>query len=387
MAEDRMAWGFQFPPEVEELRARVRDFARAEIAPVAARNDEDEAFPVQTLRKMAELGLLGVISPRELGGLGMSYVALGVVCEEIAKVDLSCAIIGSMQNTLANLLHGWGDELRASVNKGLDIVALATSEPDSGSDVSQIRTTAQKDGGELVIDGSKRHVSLIPGATVMAVSATMETECGKRATTLVMVETDRPGVSWTPIPEMGQRAHQLAQVELRGVRVPAGHVMGEEGKGMAMNFARWNVSRAVSSLISLGTATGALDLASEYAKKRVVFGKPIARFEAVQFPIVEQYTRVEAGRWLAYRALWAADHGVNAAREASMAKLYGARTAFEACDVALQVHGADGYTRELPLERMLRDVRGMYFSGGTPQIHSINIGREIFGKGYAPHRD
>jgi alkylation response protein AidB-like acyl-CoA dehydrogenase len=291
-----------------------------------------------------------------------------------------------MQNTLANLLHGWGDALRASVNRGDDIVALATSEPDSGSDVSQIRTTAEKDGDELVINGSKRHVSLVPGATVMAVSATMEVEPGRRAITLVKVEASRPGVTWTPIPEMGQRAHQLAQVELKDVRVPIGHVMGEEGKGMAMNFARWNVSRSVSSLISLGAATGALDLATEYAKRRVVFGKPIARFEAVQFPIVEHYTRVEAGRWLAYRALWAVDNGVNAAREASMAKLYGARTAFEACDVALQTYGADGYTRELPLERMLRDVRGMYFSGGTPQIHSINIGREIFGKGYAPHR-
>lgn len=359
--EENMAWGFQLPREVEELRARVRDFARVEIAPIAHRNDEDEIFPIQTLRKMAELGLLGVISPRALGGLGMSYVALGAVCEEIAKVDLSCSIVCSMQNTLANLLHGWGDELRSSVNRADDIVGLATSEPDSGSDVSQIRTTAERDGDELIINGSKRHVSLVPGATVLAVSVTMEVESGKRATTLVKVETNRLGVSWTPIPEMGQRAHQLAQVELKDVRVPASHVMGEEGKGMAMNFARWNVSRAVSSLISLGTATGALDLATEYAKKRVVFGKPIARFEAVQFPIVEHYTRVEAGRWLAYRALWAADNGINSAREASMAKLYGARTAFEACDAALQVHGADGYTRELPLERMMRDVRGMYF--------------------------
>jgi alkylation response protein AidB-like acyl-CoA dehydrogenase len=382
-----MQWGFRFPAEVEGLRARVREFARAEIASVAARNDDEEHFPIETLRKMAGAGLLGVISPKELGGLGMSNVALGAVVEEIAKVDLSCAIICSMQNTLGNLLHGWGNELRASVNRAGDIVGLATSEPDSGSDISQIRTTAIKQGDHLVINGTKRHVSLVPGATALAVSATMEIEPGRSATTLVKVETNRPGVSWEAIPEMGQRAHQLAEVYFRDVRVPLSNVMGEEGKAMAMNFVRWNVSRAVSALISLGTATGALDLATEYAKKRVVYGKPIARFEAVQFPIVEQYTRVEAGRWLAYRALWGADNGVASAKEASMAKLYGARAAFEACDVALQTHGADGYTRDLPLERMLRDVRGMYFSGGTPQIHSINIGREIFGKGYAPHRD
>lgn len=380
-------WGFQFPAEVEELRARVREFARAEILPGAAQRDAREDFPVDVLRKMAAIGLLGVIAPRSLGGLGMSNVALGAVVEEIAKVDLSCAIICSMQNTLANLLPGWGDEIRKSVNRAEDVVALATSEPDSGSDVSQIRTTAVKDGNAWVLNGTKRHVSLIPGATVMAVSALVELESGEMGNTLMRVPLASAGVTHHAIPEMGQRAHQLAEVYMRDVRVPLDHVMGEEGKGLAQNFARWNVSRSVSALISLGAAQGALDLAIDYAKRRVVFGKPIARFEAVQFPLVEHYARVEAGRLLAYRALWAQDNGVPTAKEASMAKLYGARTAVEACDAALLVHGADGYTRELPLERMARDVRGMYFSGGTPQIHSINIGRELFGKGFAPHRD
>lgn len=380
-------WGFQFPREVEDLRGMVRAFVEEEVRPRAAYWDEHEEFPLDVLKKMASLGLLGIIAPRNLGGLGLSNVCLGVAVEEIAKADLSCAIICSMQNTLSNLLAGWGDELRSSVNRGTDFVALATSEPDSGSDVSQIRTTARKDGDYIVINGRKRHVSLIPGATVMAVSATLEIAPGHHATTLIKVETHRDGVSSTPIRELGQRAHQLSEIELRDVRVPVSHIMGEEGKGMEMNFARWNVSRSVSALISLGTAQGALDLAIEYAKKRVVFGKPIAKFEAVQFPLVEHYAKVEAGRLLAYRALWAQDNGIPTAKEASMAKLYGAKTAFEACDAALQVHGADGYTRELPLERMLRDTRGMYFSGGTPQIHSINIGRELFGKGFAPHRD
>jgi len=292
-----------------------------------------------------------------------------------------------MQNTLANLLPGWGEQLRRSVVRGQDFVALATSEPDSGSDISKIATIAVRDGSDLLISGQKRHVSLIPGATVMAVSANLEIAPGRQAITLVKVETTRPGITIHPIPEHGQRAHQLAAITFDKVRVPASNVMGEEGRGRELNLARWNVSRAVSALISLGTAQGALHLAMEYAKRRIVFGKPIARFEAIQFPIVEQMTRVEAGRLLAYKALWAQDNGLSAAREASMAKLYGARTAVEACDTALQVHGADGYTRDLPLERMLRDTRGMYFSGGTPQIHSINIGRELFGKGFAPHRD
>jgi cyclohexanecarboxyl-CoA dehydrogenase len=380
-------WGFELPAEAERIRSAVRDFATKEIAPNAAKWDEEERFPLEVLRKMAAPGLLGIITPKKLGGLGLSNVCLGVALEEMAKVDLSCAIICSMQNTLANLLPGWGDDLRRSVARGEDFVALATSEPDSGSDIAKIETLAVRDGSELVISGRKRHVSLIPGATVMAVSVNLELAPGRKAITLVKVETDRPGITLRSIPEHGQRAHQLAAISLDKVRVPASHIMGEEGKGRELNLARWNVSRAVSALISLGTAQGALQLAMEYSKRRVVFGKPIARFEAIQFPIVEQMTRVEAGRLLAYKALWAQDNGVAAAKEASMAKLYGARTAVEACDVALQVHGADGYTRELPLERMLRDARGMYFSGGTPQIHTINIGRELFGKGFAPHRD
>lgn len=375
-----MALDFSFTPQQIEFRKFVADFARREIMPYVREWDEKESMPWHAIKKMGEAGLLGIIAPKSLGGSESDYVQLGIAVEEIGRIDTSCSMICSIQNTLPNLVPGWGDQTRREVIKGNQLVSIATSESDAGSDVSNLETKARVDGDDFVITGRKIHVSLMPGASVMGVTAVVRQEDGTDRISFLRVPADSPGITTEKMPEMGTRSHQLGIVNFNDVRVPITSVLGGKGEGKATLYARWNVSRCLSALNALGTAQQVLDDTIKYVKKKKVYGQPIGMFQAISFPLIEHYTRIESCRLLAYKGLWMNMQNENAAREAGMAKWSGITYSVQAVYDCLQMHGAAGYLKDLDIERRYRDVIALTFTGGTINVMKLTVIRELLGK-------
>jgi cyclohexanecarboxyl-CoA dehydrogenase len=374
-----VALDFSFSAEQEEFRAFVREFARREILPHAAIWDEEDEMPWPAIRKMGEAGLLGIIAPKRLGGQEKDYITLGIAVEEVARVDNSCAMILSMQNTLGTLIPGWGEETVRAVIRGEKLLCIATSEAEAGSDVSNMSTTARIEDGEFVINGQKIHVSLMPGATVMGVTARVSQRDGKGRIYFLRVPSDAPGVSCEVMPEMGLRSHQLGIVNFKDVRISVGDVLGAKGEGKALLYARWNVSRCLSALNALGAAQQVLEDTIDFVRKKQVYGRSIAQYQAISFPIVEHSTRVEGCRLLAYKGLWMNNRGENAAKVAGMAKWSSIMFSIQAIGDCLQMHGAAGYLKDLPLERRYRDVLGLTFTGGTINVMKLIVVKELLG--------
>lgn len=378
-----MALDFGFTAEQEKLGEEVRDLAKKIIEPRLAEWDEKEIMPWEAIKAMGAAGLFGVIGPEHLGGRNMDYIALGVVIENLARTDTSCAMICSMQNTLSTLTPGWDDDDIREVYRGNKLLCIATSEEDAGSDVSNVRTTAYVDGDSLVVNGEKIHVSLMPGASVMGVSAKVDTGDGSKKIEFLKVPADAKGVSCELMPEMGLRSHQLGKVRLENVRIPLDSALGK-GKGLkdgkSLMYARWDVSRCLSSLNAIGTAMGVLDQTIEFVRNKEVYGEKIGRYQAIQFPLVEHYTRLEACKLLAYKGLWRNVQGLSASKEATMAKWYAVTSAMDAVRDCLLMYGAPGYLKEMNVERRLRDVIGLSFTGGTINVMKLIVVRELLGK-------
>jgi cyclohexanecarboxyl-CoA dehydrogenase len=336
---------------------------------------------------MGAAGVLGVVAPRELGGEARDFISLGIAIEEIAAADMSCALIAWQQATFTRFFPGWGDETVRSVLRGETTLALATSEEDAGSDVSAMRAAATPDGDDYVVNGTKIHVSQVPGAEVLAVSARIHDGAGdgsaKRPMVLLRVPADAPGVSCAPMAQMGVRAHQLGVVRMNNVRVPRTATLGGEGQGKALMYARYNVSRCMSPLAALGAARAVLDETMAIARAKVVFGRPIAANQSISFPLVEHHTKIEAARLLVYRALAMNDAGLDATRDTAMGKWLGITTGVQAIQECLQLLGANGYLKDYGVEQRLRDVNALYFTGGTIQIMKSILVRELLGAEFA----
>ena len=378
-----MPLDFSFSPDHVAWRAQVRAFAERELRPHSQRWDQEARLPRDAIRAMGRAGILGVIGEPRLGGLGRDYVSLGIAIEELAAVDVSCALIAWQQATHAHFFPGWGEDTVRAVYAGECVVALATSEENAGSDLSAIEVTARLDGNDYVIDGAKVHVSTVPGADVLAVSARIEQPGGaKPRMVLLRVPTDLPGVSTSVMEQMGARAHMLGEVRLDGVRVPATATLGGEGQGKAIMYARFNVSRCLSPLAALGAARAVLQETIDFAKRRIVYGRPIASNQSISFPLVEHHARIEAGRLLAYRALVANDRGEDAAADAAMAKWFGISTGVTVIQDCLQMFGASGYLRDVGIEQRLRDVHAFLFTGGTLNIMKLILVRHLLGAEY-----
>ena len=379
-----MALDFSFSPEHQAWRAHVRDFARRELQPHSRRWDEEGHLPRDAIGKMAGAGILGVIGKPELGGQGRDYVSLGITIEELAAADVSCALIAWQQATHAHFFPGWGDDTVRAVYAGECVVALATSEENAGSDLSAIQVTAVEDAGHYVINGTKIHVSTVPGADILAVSAKIATpEGGKPKMVLLRVPTNLPGMSTSVMAQMGARAHMLGEVHFDNVRVPVQATLGGTGDGKAIMYARFNVSRCLSPLAALGAASAVLRETIDFAKKRIVYGRPIAVNQSISFPLVEHHAKIEAGRLLAYRALVANDHGEDATADAAMAKWFGISTGVSVIQDCLQMFGANGYLRDNGIEQRLRDVYSFLFTGGTLNIMKLILVRQLLGAEYA----
>lgn len=376
---------FELSEEQRMVQASVREFVAGEIAPRAKEGDEHSRFPHEQLRGLAELGLLGMIIPEEWGGAGFDTVAYAVALEEIARADASvCVIVGVTNSVCCYPILSFGtDEQKRKylipLARGEKLGAFCLSEPQAGSDATNLRTRAVRDGDHYVINGTKSWVTSGGIADVYMVMAVTNRDGGKNSVTSFIVDGDAPGLTVSGIEhKMGQRASQTAEMNFTDVRVPAENVLGGEGNGLKVAFNSLDNGRIGIGALSTGIAQGALDEALKYSRERQAFGQPISEFQAIQFKLADMATMTDAARLLTLRAAAMKDAGHRQAGYfAAIAKLYASETANKVCAEAVQIHGGNGYSRDYPVERMYRDARVTTIYEGTSEIQRIVISREI----------
>lgn len=376
---------FELTEEQRMVQASVREFVAGEIAPRAHEYDEQSRFPREQLRGLAELGLLGMIIPEEWGGAGFDAVAYAVALEEIARADASiCVIVGVTNSVCCYPILSFGTEEQkrkylVPLARGETLGAFCLSEPQAGSDATNLRTRAVRDGDFYVINGTKSWVTNGGEAQTYIVMAVTGREEEKTKVTAFIVEGDTPGLTVSAIEhKMGQRASQTAEMSFEDVRVPAANVLGGEGNGKKVAFNSLDNGRIGIGALSTGIAQGALDEATKYAKERQAFGQPISEFQAIQFKLANMATETDAARLLTLRAAAMKDGGhKQAGYYAAMAKLFASETANKVCADAVQIHGGNGYSRDYPVERMYRDARVTTIYEGTSEIQRLVISREI----------
>ena len=371
--------------EQRMVQASVREFVTKEIAPRAREGDEQARFPREQLNGLAELGLLGMIIPEEWGGAGFDTVAYALALEEIARADASvCVIVGVTNSVCCYPILSFGTEEQKQkylvpMAKGEKLGAFCLSEPQAGSDATNLRTRAVRDGDSFIINGTKSWVTSGGEAQVYIVMAVTGRVGEKSSVTAFIVEGDTPGLTVSSVEhKMGQRASRTAEMSLADVRVPAENVLGGEGNGLKVAFNSLDNGRIGIGALSTGIAQGALDEALKYSKERQAFGQPISQFQAIQFKLANMATETDAARLLTLRAASLKDAGdKRAGHFAAMAKLYASETANRVCADAVQIHGGNGYSRDYPVERMYRDARVTTIYEGTSEIQRIVISRGI----------
>lgn len=390
----------------ESLRARVREFAEAEIAPVAREADEESRFPWDSVKKMAELGLFGVNVPEEYGGLGRDYLSYIVVIEELARVDASHAITVSAHSTLATspiLNFGTEEQKRRYLPllaSGRVLGGFGLTEPGAGSDAAASRTVAQRVDGGFRIRGSKIFITHAGVGEVFVITAVTDPDKGHRGITsfIVTKETtdreaaERVGIGHAPELEpftpgvragkkedkMGWRASDTRELILDDAQVPEENRLGEEGEGFINFMKTLDSGRIGIGALSLGLAQGALDAALRFAGERRQFGQELREFQGVQFALADMATELEAARHLVYHAAWLKQAGRSYTTQAAMAKLYASELAMRATTRSVQLHGGYGYTSEYPVERMMRDAKICEIGEGTSEIQRLVIARSLF---------
>ena len=386
------------------VREMVRTFAREEVAPVASHFDERAEFPWQNIKKMGELGLLGVPWSERYGGAGLDYIAYMLTIYEMAKVDASHAITISAHTTLGTspIVHFGTEEQRQRyvplLATGKVLGGFGLTEESAGSDAGGTRTTAVRKNGHYVINGSKRFITHGGVGEIFVVTAVTDPKKKtKGISSFIMTKptTDlakaaEVGVGHDPsLPAMkgfragkkedklGWRASDTCELIFEDVEVPAENMLGEEGQGF-INFMRTlDAGRIGLAALSLGLAEGAFEQAMRYATVRRQFGKPISEFQGVQFQLSDIATEIEAGKHLMFHAAWLAQHGKPFTKEAAMAKLYCSELAMRTTLKAIQVHGGYGYTRDYPVERMMRDAKICEIGEGTSEIQRLVIARSL----------
>ncbi|MFC2058755.1 acyl-CoA dehydrogenase family protein [Chloroflexota bacterium] len=385
--------GFGFSEGQNMLRQVVKDFAQKEIAPgVRDRQKMDLPTLEKELRKidkkMVDMGWMALNAPEKYGGTPIDHVSIGVIVEELGKVDTS--VLGPQPTIAAsallrNLPEEVQDEWFAAIINCDKRMAYGFTEPEAGSDAGSITTRAVRDGDYYIINGEK---APMPGgifADAISLSATIDPSLGAKGVTMFFVPTDTPGVTATPIPWLGNNHMFPSSVMLDDVRIPAKYREGEEGKGFSLVMGTFDWLRNIIVLQQLGSAMASLEEAMVWAKQRIAFKKPIAKFEGVSFMIAEHVTKVDAARLLCYRALWLRDQGLPHMKETSMAKWFSVQTAIDAINAAMVVHGWYGYSKEHLIESRLRDALGFQYADGPTNIQKLIIARELMGKDAQPY--
>ena len=376
---------FDFGEDHQLLRQSVREFARAEIAPYAQRWDKEERFPTELVPKLAKMGLLGIRIPEEYGGSGMDMQAYAVCVEEVARDDGSTALTVASHNGLGTghiLKFGSEEQKRRYLPMaagGQWLAAWALTEPGSGSDAAALRTTARRDGGDWILDGTKTFITQGSVGGFCVILARSEAGRSKQqGITAFVVERGTPGFTASKhLLKLGCRSSDTAELTLDNVRVPDSARIGDVGHGFVDTMQILDRGRISIAAMALGLGYGALDKAVEYAKQRTAFGKAIAQFQAIQWMLADAKTELDAAALLTYRAAWLADRGEPFSRAAAMAKLFASEASTRACNGALQVHGGYGYVREFDVERHLRDAKLCEIGEGTSEVQRMVIAKHL----------
>jgi len=367
------------------LRENIRSFAEAEIRPKAAEYDRTRAFPYPEVRKCAELGLMGVMVPEELGGAGMDSLSYVMIIEEISRVDASLGVILSVNNSLyCHPISQFGtDEQKKKFlepyARGEKIGCYCLTEPDAGSDAGSLRTSARRDGDSWILNGSKVFVTNGIAADAAIVYAKTDPDApSSKGISAFIVEKDTPGYSTgKPETKLGITSSGSVEIVLDNCRVPAGNLLGEVDKGFKIALHTLDGGRIGIAAQGLGIAQGAFEEALRYAKERKQFGVPIAKHQAIQFYLADMATEIDAARLLTYKAAAAKDSKGRYTLEASMAKLFAAETANKVAYKAVQIFGGYGYINEYPVERYFRDARICELYEGTSEIQRLVISSHI----------
>ena len=366
------------------IRDAVRDFAQREIAPQAAAWARESRFPREALQGLAQLGCLGIAVPAEWDGAGLDYLSLALAIEEIAAADGATSTIVSVNNCpVCSILMAWGSEAQKAqwlrpVARGDWIGAFALTEPQAGSDASNIRTTARRDGDHYVIDGVKQFITSGKNGQVAIVLAATDRAAGKKGISAFLVPTDAPGYIVERLEDKaGQSASDTAQIRFDGCRVPVSHRIGAEGEGYKIALSGLEGGRIGIAAQAVGMARAAFEAALRYAQERTAFGKPIAEHQAVQFRLAKMAMQIEAARQLLWHAASLKDAGEPCLKEAAMAKLMASEMAERVCSAAMQIHGGYGYVADFPVERIWRDVRVCQIYEGTSDVQKMLIARAL----------
>lgn len=363
----------------------IREFAEKEVKPLAAEVDEEERFPFETVRKMGPLGIMGIPIPKEYGGAGGNNILYTMAVEELSRVCATTGVIVSAHTSLCCapiMEHGTEEQKMKYLPKlatGEWIGAFGLTEPNAGTDASAQQTFAVKEGDHYVLNGSKIFITNAEYADVYIIMAMTDKSQGTRGISAFIVEKSFPGFSvGKKEKKMGIRGSATCELIMENCIVPAENLLGKEGKGFSIAMKTLDGGRIGIASQALGIAQGAMDETVKYTKERKQFGKPLCKFQNMQFQLADMQTRIEASRLLVRKAAWKKDGKIPYSADAAMAKLFAAETAMEMTTKAVQYHGGYGYTREYPVERMMRDAKITEIYEGTSEVQRMVIAGQLF---------
>ncbi len=381
---------FQLNEDQLFIRKTARDFAEKVIKPTVAERDRDHIWPTEIVKQMGELGFMGVAVAEEYGGAGLDYISYALIVEELSRVDASCGVIASVNNSLVCYgLERFGSEqqkqeILAPLASGAKLGAFSLSEPQAGSDAAAQKTSAVLDGDHYVINGVKNWVTNGPHADYILLMAMTSPDKGVKGITCFIADMHQPGVKVIKNEDkLGIRSAHSAQMAYDNYRVHKDMVLGGEGMGFKIAMTILNAGRIGIASQAIGIAQGAFEAARDYAQVREQFGQPIAQFQAVGFTLADMATRIKASRLLTHEAASRKDRHEDYIAAASMAKLFSSETAMWTATKAVQIFGSNGYSKEYPVERFFRDAKITEIYEGTSEIQRLVISRELLKGGAA----
>jgi len=373
---------FDLTPEHQLVRDTVRKFAESRIAPVAAELDREHRFPYELVAELAELGLMGMTVPEEYGGAGADTVSYAIAVEELTRIDSSVAITLAAHHSLGTLpIFYFGNEEQKrewlpQLASGKRLAAFGLTEPGAGSDAGASRTTATLRDGQWIVNGSK--IFITNAGTDITACVTITARTGEGELSNLIVPNGTPGYEISPpMEKMGWHASDTRELSFRDCAVPEGNLLGPRGQGFGQFLEILDGGRISVAAMAVGLAQGAYDLAAAYAREREQFGRPVAKFQAVQFRLVDMATEIEAARNLVYKVAWVKDQGRPFGKEAAIAKLYSGEMSNRVVNWALQVHGGYGYMDEFAISRLYRDQKILEIGEGTNEVQRMVIARHL----------
>lgn len=375
---------FDYTPEQKQLRREVREFAAAEIAPHVMEWDENQTFPLEVVKKLGQLGYMGAIFPEEYGGAGLGYVEYAIIIEELSRVDGSIGIILAAHTSLCSnhIYKAGSDEQKrkylTKLTSGEWIGCWSLTEPEAGSDAAGTRTTAVRDDGSWVLNGSKTFTTNAHYADVCVGMAMTDRAAARHGISAFILEKGTPGFRpGKKENKLGLRASATGEVIFTNCRLPESQLLGKQGEGFVDSLRILDGGRVSIAALSIGMAQGAYDAALKYSKLRKQFGRPISEFQAIQHKLVDMAMKIDASRLLTYRAAKMIDAGHRVTRESAMAKLFSSEAAVWIANEAVQIHGGYGFIKDYPVEKFYRDVKLCTIGEGTSEIQRLVIARQL----------